>query len=124
MNRKTMFGAIVLAIAAPGSARRIPPPATTCIDGERIVSRRAQVPDAIDFTLTGGKTYRSRIGPSCAHLAELDRTYLLVLEEQQGRRICGGDRFRLIDAVAARSGGGGGFPYCRFGPFERVTPSR
>ena len=123
MNRTTLFGAMVLAIAAPAAARRSAPSATACIDSQQIVSRRALAHDAMEFSLTGGRTYRSRIGPSCAHLAELDRTYLLVLEEQQGRRICGGDRFRLIDPVAARSGGGG-FPYCRFGAFERVTPSR
>lgn len=94
----------------------------TCIDADRIVTRRVVAPDTIEFTMPRGAVYRSR--QQCPNLSELDRTYILQFDHQRGRRICDGDRFRLIDPVAASAGGAAGFPYCRFGTFERVSGQR
>jgi len=95
--------------------------AGSCIDADRIVSRRAVPPDTIEFTLPRGQIYRNRLAQVCPHLSELDRTYVIEFEHRNGQRVCGGDRFRLVDPIAARSGGGAGFPFCRFGAFQRVS---
>ena len=74
----------------------------------------------IEFTLAGGERYRSRLAAACPHLEELNRTYVLELEDRQGGRLCGGERFRLVDPTIARGPEAPGFAVCRFGPFERM----
>ena len=105
-------------------ARSRPASAPTCIDADRIVSRRVVSADTIEFRLPRGAIYRSTLAQPCPHLPELDRTYIIAFENRNGRRTCGGDRFRLIDPVAVRAGGGAGFPYCRLGSLVRMPDLR
>lgn len=109
------------AAAAPPSDR--PTAGGTCIDWRRVVTRSVIAPDVIEITLAGGARYRSRLPAACPHLDELNRAYVLELEDRQGGRLCGGERLRMIDPVVARGPGAPGFAVCRFGPFERVPPT-
>lgn len=56
----------------------------------------------------------------CAHLAEIDRGYLLDLEHSEGRKLCVGDRFRAVDPLVLGTGSAIGAPFCRV---AAITPA-
>ncbi|MDX3885363.1 MAG: hypothetical protein QHC65_13135 [Sphingomonas sp.] len=88
------------------------PAVATCIDPDRVVSRRAEGDDAIRFVMLDGTHYLNRIGAACPGLARADAAGALIIEKK-GARLCRGDFVR-----AARPGDPG-VP-CVLGKFEAV----
>lgn len=106
----------VLAASAGAAPERT---ARDCIDLDRVVTRHVLDPRMLEFDLVGGVTVRSRLADACPRLQEIDRTHTLSFDNRNGRRICAGDRFKVVDLVIAGAGGTASFAWCRFGAFER-----
>ena len=96
-------------------------PSGQCIDLDQMVSQQPAGPAAIDFQLTGKRTFRNTLASECPNLGELNRFRQIVWDNRDGRRVCPGDRFRLVETTQARAVGAGSFPFCRLGSFTQVT---
>lgn len=108
-----LWGALA-ANAAPAQPRR------TCIDTGRIATRTPLGPRSLTLTLVGGRRVTLLTQGVCAHLAEIDRGYLLDLEHSEGRKLCVGDRFRAVDPLVLGTGSAIGAPFCRV---AAITPA-
>ena len=105
-------------VQAPAAQR---PAIGTCIELDRVSSRIALAPDTLEFTMVGGRVLRNRLRAACPNIEDLDRFHTIQFDTRNGRRVCGGDRFRIVDQRVAASGGSASAPWCRFGAFELVS---
>jgi hypothetical protein len=115
-----LLASTLLTSLGPAAARDRAP-SGPCIDLDQVVSQQPAGPAAIDFQLTGKRTFRNTLASECPNLGELNRFRQIVWDNRDGRRVCPGDRFRLIETTQARAVGAGSFPFCRLGSFTQVT---
>ncbi len=125
MHRPTLISAVILsatlALAAapsPASAEEETTAAGRCIELDRVVRRIVVAPDVVEFAMVGGAVLRTRLLAPCPRIEELDRFGIIQFDANNGRRMCRGDRFRVIDQQLAAQGGAASSQWCRFGAFE------
>lgn len=108
---------VPLAASAPPAAQR-----RTCLDTGRIATRAPLGPDALALTLTlvGGRRVTVSTQGGCAHLDEIGSRYLLEFQHPEGRKLCVGDRFRVVDPLLRGATGAIGTPFCRV---AAITPA-
>jgi hypothetical protein len=125
MHRVTLVSAVILsatlALAASpslASAERTTTAAGRCIELDQVVRRIVVAPDVVEFGMVGGAVLRNRLLAPCPRIEELDRFSVIQFDANNGRRMCRGDRFRVVDQQLAAQGGSASSPWCRFGAFE------
>lgn len=91
-----------------------------CIDLAQVSGRRVVAPNAVEFEMVGGLTYRNELQGSCPSAARGDPS-AIIQTESQSTRICRDDRIRIYDPVEARATGASSFPVCRLGSFTAVA---
>lgn len=106
---------VALSASAPGQ-----PPRRTCLDTGRVATRVPVGPGTLALTLTGGRRVILSTRGECAHLDEIGARYLLEFEHSEGRKLCVGDRFRVVDPLLLNAAGAIGTPFCRV---AAITPA-
>jgi hypothetical protein len=110
---------ITWAAAALGApAAQAAPHNGRCIQLDQVVRRIVLAPDLMEFETVGGRVLRNRLRAPCPGIEELDRFRTIQFDAQNGRRMCSGDRFRIVDQQLAAQGGSASARWCRFGAFE------
>ena len=111
----------LLVFAAPAQSASTTPPTRRCLELDQVVERIALAPDLLEFSIVGGGVLRNRLLAGCPRLLDLDRFHTIQFDARNGRRVCSGDRFRIVDQQVAAAGGSPSSPWCRFGAFDRVA---
>jgi hypothetical protein len=121
MTRHLLLAAL-LALSPGAVAKERAPAGGVCLDLDQVVRQEPVGADTVRFVLTGKRVLVNHLASECPRLNELNGFRQIVWDNRDGRRVCSGDRFRLIEPTQARAVGVSSFPYCRLGRFERVAP--
>ncbi|WP_395623754.1 hypothetical protein [Sphingomonas daechungensis] len=119
--------AAAAALAANPTAE---PSATTkanrCVPLDQIVGRRTVGPNAVEFDVVGGVTYRSELARPCAGVERLGSSAAIAITTgAETGDICEGDRVKIFDPVEVQATGLRNYPHCQLGKFTVVSvPAR
>jgi hypothetical protein len=104
--------------AAPTHASKI----RTCIPLDQIVARRAAGPNAVEFDVIGGITYRNALESACSGIERLGSSAAIAVTNAESGTLCTGDRVKVFDPVEVQGTSLRSHPYCRLGKFIVVGP--
>ena len=122
---------LLVTLVAGCTASPPPPPAQAtaargarCIQVDQVVARRAVGPNAVEFDLLGGTTYRNQLEAPCTNLERLGTTAAVAITSgAETGRLCAGDRVKIFDPAEVQATGLAGYPFCKLGEFTAIpTP--
>jgi len=113
--------AAAAAVAAVSPQATAPEPASNakrCIFLDQVVARRTIAPNAVEFEVVGGITYRNDMATECKSVARLGPSAIIgVTSDGDTGMLCAGDRVKIFDPVEVKATGLRSYPYCRLGNF-------
>ena len=118
-----LFGVATAAavVAAANPLSNAPAPASQakrCIFLDQVVARRTVVPNAVEFDVVGGITYRNDLATACKSIERLGPSAVIgVTSDGDTGMLCAGDRVKIFDPVEVKATGLRSYPYCRLGNF-------
>ena len=118
-----LFGVATTAavVAAANPQSNAPAPvsqAKRCIFLDQVVARRTVVPNAVEFDVVGGITYRNDLATACKSIERLGPSAVIgVTSDGDTGMLCAGDRVKIFDPIEVKATGLRSYPYCRLGNF-------